>query len=362
MVVSALVVAVLTVGCSDVGSTTSRARATANGPRVVRGHLLVFKVVKQTQRSDVVEGHDHRFIIKRGVRKVTVRDLGPCTVVSRTARVVVLRTPVSGPLNLDGAHDLVYEGIDFRGRGSGWGDASGLIYIQGASHNITFKDCIVRTNRDGVGNGVKIVDTGAGMHDIVFEDCTFEHQPRMGFECIGRAVGSSIGYRRVDLIDCTFAASAGQAISYDDASGTAGLCTVSGTLVKGAGVGTTYQYGKVFEINGTHDMTVTGNTFYAGRDGILNLQMHDSEPCGWVFSGNVVDASRIASGIEVSSIAQPVHAENVYGGMFTDNRIINLDAWNIAYISGCHNMDWRTTEWLGPNNVPFQTRSSGNRF
>ena len=51
---------------------------------------------------------------------------------------------------------------------------------------------------------------------------------------------------------------------------------ISGNLVKGAGVGTRYKYGKVFEINGTHNMTVTGNTFYAGRDGILNLQMRDT--------------------------------------------------------------------------------------
>ena len=130
------------------------------------------------------------------------------------------------------------------------------------------------------------------MHDITFKNCTFKYQPRMGFECIGREAGSATGYRRIDLIDCTFEASAGEAISYDDENGTAGHCKVSGNLVKGAGVGSKYQYGKVFEINGTHDMTVTGNTFYAGRDGILNFQMRDTRACGWVFSDNVVDATK----------------------------------------------------------------------
>ena len=271
-------------------------------------------------------------------------------------------TLLSGPLSLIDAHDCIYDGVDFEGSGSGYASASGLVYIQGASHDITFRNCTFGTNQDGVGNGVKIVDTGSGVHDIRFVNCVFKYQPRMGFECIGREVGSAVGYRRVDLVDCTFEASASEAISYDDNNGTAGDCTVSGNLVKGAGVGSRDRYGKVFEINGTHDMTVVGNTFRAGRDGILNLQMHDTTACGWVFSGNTVDATRVASGITVTSIAQPVHAESVYGGKFSGNTIINLDSWNIAYLSGCHNMDWRTTIWRGPENVPYQTDCAGNLF
>jgi hypothetical protein len=267
-----------------------------------------------------------------------------------------------GALSLHNAHNRVYENVSFQGRGNGYGDSSGVIRISGASHDITFKNCVIGTNQDGVGNGVKIVDSGAGMHDITFRNCTFKYQPRMGFECIGREVGSRTGYRRINLINCTFQASAGQAISYDDNNGTAGRCRIAGNLVKGAGVGTDYQWGKVFEINGTHNMTVTGNTFWAGRDGILNLQMRDTRASGWVFSNNVVDARSCDKRIDVIETAQPIVACNVYGGRFSNNRIINRDSWNIAYFSGCHGMDWRSTRWVGPNSKPHQTECSGNRF
>jgi len=466
---------------------------------------LRFKVVKRTSHYDIVKGHSHRFAVKRGARKVTVRGVGRCRLVRRTPHVVFLRaftghakarptitspnsgalvkdsptkitwrmssavstgyfqislkntvggastaltsssipanrgttsysvpwnvaqavgtyrlwvhyyasggrsqasdssdgtvsitlatvptptptptptatptptptptatpTPdpapmtVSGPLNLNNAHDLVYDSVDFEGKGSGYGDASGLIYIQGASYNITFKNCIIGTNQDGVGNGVKLVDAGAGMHDITFDHCTFKYQPRMGFECIGREVGSATGYRRINVTNCTFDAGAGEAISYDDENGTAGSCTVSGNVVAGAGVGTSYAYAKVFEINGTHNMTVTDNYFGAGRDGILNFQMRDTNPTGWVFSNNIVDATHIAAGITVDyGIAQPLCANKVYGGTFANNVITNLSSWNISYIADCHNMDWRATTWLGPNNVPYQTGSSGNLY
>jgi hypothetical protein len=264
-----------------------------------------------------------------------------------------------GPLHLDNAHDRVFTGLHFEGRGSGWGDDSGLIHITGRSHDIVFKDCVIDTNQDGVGNGVKIIDFGRGMHDITFRHCTFKYQPRMGFECIGRESGSRTGYQRVNLIDCTFEASAGEAISYDDDNGTAGHCRIEGNLVKGAGVGDSYQYGQVFEINGVHDMTVVGNRFYSGRDGILNLQMRDSRSCGWLFTRNVIDARKVADGITVQSTAQPVVASGVHGGRFPRNKVINLDAWNIAYLVDCHDMDWRTTAWQGPNHLPYNTGCTG---
>lgn len=263
-----------------------------------------------------------------------------------------------GPLTLNGAHNRVYEGYYFKGSGDGRADSSGVIRIGGSTHNITFRNCVIGTNQDGVGNGVKICDEGRGIHDITFVNCTFKYQPRMGFECIGRGPSSRTGYRRVNLINCTFRASAGEAISYDDNSGTAGRCRVASNLVKGAGVGDRYQYGHVFEINGTHNMTVVNNRFWAGRDGILNLQMHDTKACGWVFSRNVVNAREIVSGITVKDTAQPVVAFGVYGGRFDHNRIINHDSWNIAYLADCHNMDWRTTRWIGPNRAPYRTDCS----
>jgi len=224
------------------------------------------------------------------MRHLTIATLVLAAAAAAAVAVIAISRPESsGPLILEDAHDLEYDNVVFSGSGSGEGDDSGLIYITGASHDITFRDCVIKTNQDGVGNGVKILDTGRGMHDITFEDCTFEYQPRMGFEVNGRAHPSEGGtggrsYYNVNLIDCTFEASAGEAISYDDSTegraGRAGRCTVSGNLVKGAGVGTRYEFGKVFEINGNHDMVVTGNTFYAGRDGILNLHMRDASDCG----------------------------------------------------------------------------------
>ena len=267
-----------------------------------------------------------------------------------------------GPVSLHNVHNRVYDGYSFEGRGNGWGDSSGVIRISGSSHDLLFKNCVIGTNQDGVGNGVKIVDSGAGMHDITFRNCTIKYQPRMGFECIGREVGSRTGYRRVNLINCTFEASAGEAISYDDDNGTAGNCRVSGNLVKGGGVGTKYQYGQVFEINGTHNMTVTGNTFRAGRDGIMNLQMRDTRASGWVFTSNIVDARKVAKGVTVSDTAQPICAHSVYGGKFSRNRVYNHEAWNVAYFSDCHDMDWRGTAWLGPNSTPYRTECTGMRF
>ena len=371
-----LVFVVLIVAWPALSLVTSSARSNTGVRSPVGGRLLAFNVVKHMPHYDVVRGHARHFLIKRGVSRVSVSGLGRCSVVKRTTRVVVLRTltvapTVSGPLHLHNVHDRVYRNVDFEGSGSGWGGASGIIYITGASHDITFSDCTIGTNQDGIGNGVKIVDSGAGMHDITFVHCTFKYQPRMGLEVIGRANPSEggtggKGYQRVNVMNSTFEASAGEAISYDDDyagnANRAGHCTVSGNVVKGAGVGNTYQYGQVFEINGTHDMRVTHNTFYAGRDGILNLQMHDTARCGWVFSKNIVDATHVEPGITVSGIAQPLGIANVYGGVFAANTIVNFNAWNIAYIKGCHGMDWRTTSWFGPDNVPYQTESSGNLF
>ena len=366
----AFVGAVLIMGCTTTGSATSGALANTTAPSVVRGQLLSFNIVRHTRLFDVVSGHAQRFVIRHGVSTLAVRNLGRCTVVRRTARLVVLRSPVLGALDLRNAHDLVFENVDFQGRGSGLVDSSGLVLISGASHNITFRNCIIGTNQDGVGNGVEILDVGRGMHDITFDHCRFAYQPRMGFECNGRADPSEGGtggrsYYNVNLTNCTFEPSAGQAISYDDnthgKANRAGTCTVAGNLVKGAGVGSRYRYGRVFEINGNHDMIVTGNTFYAGRDGILNLNMHDTSPCGWVFSKNVVDATHIAPRITVIDGANPVLIGGVYGGRFAGNTIINGHSGSVAWITGCHNMDWRTTRWLGPRNVPDQAGgSSGN--
>jgi len=263
----------------------------------------------------------------------------------------------AGHTVLRNVHDVVFNNVTFSGAGSGGPDSSGVIEILGASYNITFVNCTIERNADGVGNGVKIVDSGAGMHDITFENCLFKGQPRMGFECIGR--GSRNGYQRVDVVDCTFEAQGSEAISYDDDSGTAGNCLISGNLVKGAGTNPAFPWGQGFEINGVRDMTARFNTFYRCRGSAWNLN-GPSGDCGWNLSDNVIDTSR--GTVASTSDANPVCANNVTGGVFARNQITNSVAWAIAYFSGCHNMDWRTTIWKGPNATPRQVGSSGNLF
>ena len=275
----------------------------------------------------------------------------------------------SGSLTLNNVHDVVYDNVDFEGAGTNWGADGGLILIEGNSYNITFRNCIIGTNQDGLGNAVKIYTANTNIHDITFENCTIKYQPRMGIEVNDRSnAGNGYGYQRVNIINCTFEASAGEAISYDDDGGASGNSTVSGNLIKGAGVGSSYTYGEGFEINGPHNMTVTGNTFWAARDGIWNLQMHDTNDSGWVFTNNIVDATKIADGVTWTYDSNPIMAFNIYGGVFSGNTITNnAPAWAIAYMSGDHNMDWRTTTWHdargGSYLVPQQLNgSSGNQF
>jgi hypothetical protein len=277
------------------------------------------------------------------------------TITGRAPAALATAAPaVSGPLVLDGAHDLIFYGVTFRGAGSGWGDASAVIYIQGATHDITFKDCTVETNQDGAGNGVKIVDTGKELHDITFDRCTFKYQPRMAFECIGREKPGATGYQRVDIKNCTFEASAGEAISYDDGhGGTAGDCVVSGNTVKGAGVGTRYRYGQVFEINGTRNMTVRDNFFGAGRDGIMNLQGRDSRPVHWTFSGNVIDGTSVVDGVQPHN--QLFACTNVRGGATFSDRIVNGAAYATGewgYFRNCDGMDFSASTVSGAQRVP----------
>jgi hypothetical protein len=339
-------------------------------PRIVRGRLLEFQVVRQAGRYDVVKGHSHRFALRHDARSVDLGDLGRCTVVSRSGSVVVLRSPVHPAIVLADAHDTVYEGIDFEGSGSGWGAASGVIYIEGASHDLTFRNCVIGTNQDGVGNGVKIVDTGLGLHDISFEHCTFKYQPKMGFECIRRAnpddggTGGR-GYQRVDILDCTFEASAGQAISYDDdysAVDPAGHCTVSGNWVDGAGVGDSYAYGSVIENNGVHHMTWTDNYFGAGRDSIVNISGRDSGPLDMVSSGNVYDAHHVPAGVTPRN--QCVIMKNVAGGARFSDLIINdpsvyAGVW--AYLDNCTGVDFGGTTVRNITEPPSTVYGSGNR-
>jgi hypothetical protein len=253
-----------------------------------------------------------------------------------------------GPLHLTSGQNLVYDGVEFSGDGYGSGDWGALVFLEGQGQlsNITFRNCIINTNTDGSGNGIKVVDLGAGrVRDITFDHCLIRYQPRMGAEINGRAIENGVGgqgYLRVNITNSRFEASAGEAISYDSNPGDlSGQCVVSGNYVEGAGVGTKYLYGKVFEINGTHNMTVTNNFFGAGRDGILNLQGRDSLAEGWVFSGNTYDATHIPAG--VSPDHELGYFQNITGGATFADRFINGGAYPSStwgYMTGCRNVDF----------------------
>lgn len=276
----------------------------------------------------------------------------------------------SGPLHLTSGQNLVYNGVEFSGDGYGSGDWGALVFLEGQGQlsNITFRNCIINTNTDGSGNGIKVVDLGGGrVHDITFDHCLIRYQPRMGAEINGRAIENGIGgqgYLRVNITNSRFEASAGEAISYDSNPGDlSGQSVVSGNYVDGAGVGAKYQYGKVFEINGTHNMTVTNNYFGAGRDGILNLQGRDAQAEGWKFAGNTYDAKHVPAG--VSPAHELGYFQNIAGGATFADRFVNGGSYTSstwAYMTGCRNVDFGASTVSGaPAALPsgYMASSSG---
>ena len=274
------------------------------------------------------------------------------------------RTTTMGHLVLNNVHDVTYNNVTFDGAGGGNPDVSGVIEISGNSYNINFVNCTIDPNRDGQGNGVKIVD-GGRVHDVTFQNCHFLTQPRMGFECIGR--GSGAGYARVNVIGCTFEPQGSEAISYDDDSGQAGSCLISGNLVKGAGINSAFPWGQGLEISGVANMTVSGNTFYACRGDIWNLNGPSDKACGWVFTNNTVNTAVKVQSVPMGSDANAVCASNVYGGTFAGNSITSADpGGSIAWLNNCHSMDWRTTIWYDARGIfyatPQQVNCSSNLF
>jgi hypothetical protein len=320
---------------------TSSATGTSASPTVIRGRLVRCAVVKHTRRYDIVQSEGARFRLAHGARRIRIAGLGRCTVVKRSERRVVVRSPLHAPLVLRDAHDIVFQGLDFQGTASGDGQGSAMIYILGSSHNIVFRDCNIGTNGYSGGNGVTILDLGRGIHDITFERCHFAYQPRMGFECVSRrwenGAGDWPGYRRVNITDCTFAAQGSQAISYDDddpghtyggeAQG-AGYCTVSETRVSGAGLNDAYSWRCVLEINGTRNMTFRNNWFGPGVGGCTNLRCDAGEtaPMNWEFSGNVWDATAYLPRVTYgwSGISTPTiwYMANVQGGVRVADKMI----------------------------------------
>jgi hypothetical protein len=259
-----------------------------------------------------------------------------------------------------GAHDRLYIGCTFKSTSS----TRAVIQIDKAASRITFRDCVIKS---GKWNGISINDRNGNIHHITFKRCTIKSQKRMGFECTSRPVSSTSGYRRIRILGCTFAPQGSEAISFDGGPGCVDN-VVNRTVIKGAGTNPAYPWGQGFECNGPRRMRFTNNKVYQTRGAMLNLQMHTTADCGWVFKNNKLDASRRYQKVRMESDAQVVVAINVYGGDFRDNFVRSAKpGGGVAWFGNCHDMVWTGTKWRdargGSYRRPMQQRgSAGNTF
>ena len=265
-------------------------------------------------------------------------------------------------LSTNGLANRYYYKCTFTGGTS----TTAVLSFQGTSHNLTFDSCTVATG--GGWNGVTINDASGRIHDITFRSCLFKSQKRMGFECTSRPTTATTQYENVNILDSTFEPQGNEAVSYDGGYA-AGYSTFSGNTIQGAGNDPAQEFAAGFEINGASHMTVTGNRIYQCRGPQLNLQMHVTTDCGWVFSNNVLDASKRLQTTPMASNAQVVLSFNVYGGTFDHNAMTSASpGGSVAYLSGSHNMDWRTSTWRDASArsgyaTPTQVNAcAGNQF
>jgi hypothetical protein len=224
------------------------------------------------------------------------------------------------------------------------GDATNApVTIRSTTYNVVFDAC---TFKAAPQNGFTINDdSGREIRDITIKNSLFETSGVMSFECTNRSTAD--GYRRIDLINNVFEPAGGEAISYDGPSnGTTGDCLIEGNVIKGSGTNLAYMWGDSFEINGPLRMTVRNNHIHQGRGWLWNLQTSQGVDSGWVFTDNVLDASSQIQSVTQRSDKQVVGAVNITGGVFARNTIISAaPGGSVAWISGCRNMDWRTTVW-----------------
>lgn len=257
-----------------------------------------------------------------------------------------------------GTHDRIYDHVTFTG-----GSATrAVLEIDQACHDITFRDCVIAS---GSWNGISVNDNRGDIYDLTFLRCRILPQKRMGFECTSRPVSPTSGYHGIRILRCIFSPQGSQAISFDGGTG----CVdnrVDRTIVKGAGTDLSQPYGAGIECNGVSRFRFTNNTVYQCRGAMLNLQMHVSTDCGWVFTGNRFDASVHVQKVPMNPRAQVVCADNVNGGVFGGNRVIaEAPGGGVAWWGACHGMDWRATTWYdarrGSYDDPYQQDgSSGN--
>jgi hypothetical protein len=259
-----------------------------------------------------------------------------------------------------GTHDRVYDHCTFTGGGA----RRAVLELTNACYDITFRDCVIDS---GPWNGISINDRGGNIRDITFLRCRVRTQGRMGLECTSRPVSPRTGYRGIKIIRCVFSPQGSEAISFDGGTGCVNN-VIDHTVVKGAGVNRNQQYGAGVEVNGIRDFRFTNNTVYQCRGALLNLQMHTSAACGWVFNGNRLDASVHKQKVPMESKAQVVCADSVHGGDFRKNVVISqAPGGGVAWFGECHDMDWRGTVWKDSrggsyDNAYLEDGSSGIRF
>lgn len=249
---------------------------------------------------------------------------------------------------------------------TGGSATTAVLSFTGASSNLIFDSVTIA--QGGGWNGVTINDAYGRIHDITFINTTFKAQVRMGLEVTSRPTSAATQYQRINVVDSTFEPQGNEAVSYDGGYA-AGNSTFSGNTIQGAGNDPNQEFGAGFEINGPSHMTVTHNRIYQCRGPQLNLQMHTTADSRWVFSDNVLDASMRLQTTPMSSSSQVVLSFNVYGGEFARNALTSASpGGSVAYISGSHDMDWRTSVWRDASNrsgyatPSLVNGSTGNQF
>lgn len=280
---------------------------------------------------------------------------------SPAAATTIIKNKTITNLKLaSGAHDRIYDNCTFKSTRTD----RAVIQIDKAARNITFRDCIVES---GKWNGITINDRYGNIHDIKFLRCKIKAQKRMGFEATSRPVSSTQGYRNIKVLGCTFAPQGSEAISFDGGPGCVNN-VVDRTVIKGAGTNSAFPWGQGFECNGPRNMRFTNNKVYQTRGALLNLQMHTTADCGWVFRNNTLDASVRRQSVAMESDAQVVVGINVYGGVFSNNRVrAAKPGGGVAWFGNCHDMVWTGTTWKdsrgGSYARPMQQQGcSGNRL
>lgn len=259
-----------------------------------------------------------------------------------------------------GRHDVIYDHVTFTGGSS----TTAVVTISKSAYNITFRYCTIATG--GGWNGVSINDNLGKVHNITFDHVTFKAQKRMGIEITSRPVSTTQGYHHINITNSIFEPQGSEAVSYDGGAG-AKNCTFANNTVKGAGTNLAQQWGAAFEVNGPSKFIVKNNRFYQSRGAIWNLQRHVTAASGWVFSGNVLDASHHVQKVPMKASSQVVSTINVYGGVFAHNAITaDAPGGGVAWLGDSYNMDWRTSTWVDPRGGsyrnPKQSGGTGNLF